>query len=846
MRSDNEIKTMKLNRFLAKGKVMPFFILAIDLVLFFLFNYTINTFSKLGRIVNDIENAGDYMGLENILPNLSEGSDGRATLYLFMLAILLVLDGIMAYQIRTSLGDKEMNHGQKGTARWTTPEEVTKQYKAIPLKDKFYDGQIGSIVQRQGKKLYIDDSKSNTLVYGTTRSGKGEMLVFPSIDVYSRTKRMEDRPSMIISDPKPELYKSCKATLEKRGYKVRFLNLDDPMHSMGYNPLQLVIDYYKTGYVERAQMAAKTFSFSIFAADNGTQEPIWKNTATDLFTALIIAITTDCLEADRVLNEARRQAWQEKRNEFADLSPEEQDLARKRYEGLEKTEEDPFLSDYVSFIPTEIPFTEVHKNEKKVSCFSCLNFFRELCDRKALDNAESQEAREKMAETALDEYFNNRPPLDFAKSLYQEIKTAGDRTKGSVYLNMQSAVSIFALDNIARLTAENDVDFEELGYGQQPVAIFIGIPSEDRSNHFLVTTFIAQVYQRLFQLSKTHDAKQQGKLDRPVKFVLDEFGNFPEIENFAGFATVCLGLGISFDIYAQAQNQITSKYKDDAKTIFENFANQIYIKSVGRETAEDFSELLGKKTVVEIQRSGSRSSLDKNFTETVSDKPLMYPDEFARLREGECVLYRGIKRTDRLGVAIDSFPIINEYADQISFTGRMETICSLIGNRLLKHEKIKHPSEDRDTTISEEWRIRKNRRLQEEGTALLYRWQYLKDTFPDPDTIRLEEVNTESRSHIDYTQMVYDPQEVLAGLSAGRKKLRHEYTIFENLTNYGVICAMLRQQDTAYEKHLAVSGKDTVSRITEAVCGSPFPADAKEQILIELDRRWTHDQRTIN
>lgn len=846
MRSDNEIKTMKLNRFLAKGKVMPFFILSIDLVLFFLFNYVINTLSKFGRIVNDIDNASDYMGIENILPRLSQHSGNMVTLYLFMLIVLLVLDGIMAYQIRTSLGDKEMNHGQKGTSRWTTPEEVAKQYKAIPLKEKLYPGRIGCIVQRQGRKLFIDDSDSNTLVYGTTRSGKGEMLVFPSIDVYSRAKRMEDRPSMVISDPKLELYKSSKRTLEKRGYKVRLLNLDDPMHSMGYNPLQLVIDYYKTGYVERAQMAAKTFSYSIFAADNSTQEPIWKNTATDLFTALIIAITTDCLEADRILNETRRQAWLEKRDEFGKLKPEEQDFARRKYEKLKDAEKDPFLSEYVSYIPPEVPFTETHVNERKVSCFSCLNFFRELCDRKALEKADTQEAREKIAETALDEYFNNRPPLDYARSLYQEIKTAGDRTKGSVYLNMQSAVSIFALDNIARLTAENDVDFEELGYGEQPVAIFIGIPSEDRSNHFLVTTFIAQVYQRLFQLSKTHEGKKQGRLDRCVKFILDEFGNFPEIENFAGFVTVCLGLGISFDIYVQALNQITSIYKDDAKTIFENFANQIYIKSVGRETAEEFSEQLGRKTVVEIQRSGSRISLDKNFTETVSDRPLMYPDELARLREGECVLYRGIKRTDRLGVAIDSYPIIDEYADRMSLHGRMKTVYRLAANRMLRHERIKHPSEDRATTISEEWRIRKNRCLQEEGTALLYRWQYLKDTFPDPDTIRLEDVNKESRIHIDYTQMVYDPQEVLARLSAGRKRLRHEYAIFENLPNYGEICAALRKQDAAYEKHLSISGKDTVSRITEAVCSSPYPDDARQQILQELDRRWGNEQRRVN
>ena len=64
------------------------------------------------------------------------------------------------------------------------------------------------------------------------------MYVFPSIDVYSRA---EKKASMVINDMKLELYKSSKKTLEKRGYKVYLLNFDDPMHSMGFNPLTVIV-----------------------------------------------------------------------------------------------------------------------------------------------------------------------------------------------------------------------------------------------------------------------------------------------------------------------------------------------------------------------------------------------------------------------------------------------------------------------------------------------------------------------------------------------------------------------------------------------------------------------------
>ena len=399
---------------------------------------------------------------------------------------------------------------------------------------------------------------------------------------------------------------------------------------------------------------------------------------------------------------------------------------------------------------------------------------------------------------------------------------------------MQSALSIFALDSIARLTAENDVDIEELGYGKRPVAIFIGLPSEDRSNHFLVTTFIAQVYQRLFQLTKSKAGKKQGELDRQVKFILDEFGNFPEIENFAGFVTVCLGLGISFDIYLQAMNQLASKYKVDEKTIKENFANQIYIKSVGEDTAKEFSEKLGNTTVIEVQRSGSRLGLNKNFTETATERPLMYHDELARLQEGECVIYRGIKRTDRLGPAVKSYPIINEYADTIGIYRTLKELLQLVKERIIGKQKYRHPVDDRDCTLKEEWKVRKNRILQKKGTALLYRYQYLTDKFPNPNEIHIEDINPESREHVNYTKMVVEPMDVLQK-AMQREDGKKSYQKLKELSNCSTICGLLSHYyDSMWRRTLEITEEDTLSRVTSVICSADMKPEIKSELIREL------------
>lgn len=140
---------------------------------------------------------------------------------------------------------------------------------------------------------------------------------------------MDEKASLILFDPKLELYKSWKKRLEERGYLVRLINIDNPVKSAGYNPLSVVIKHYKAGNYEKAQQQAKTYAFGIFNADIN-QEAIWKNTSTDLFTALIIARVSDCIELDEVLNYNRRITLKEKKKQWEKLTPKLREEAYRR------------------------------------------------------------------------------------------------------------------------------------------------------------------------------------------------------------------------------------------------------------------------------------------------------------------------------------------------------------------------------------------------------------------------------------------------------------------------------------------------------------------------------------
>lgn len=833
--TDNVNKTMVLNRFLGNPLIVLIYIAILDIALTLAFSFVLNVVSSIPLMLKDWEHLGKYINFAQCIPNITEG---RKVIYFFFFTVLLLVDIRQAYMLRVSFAEKDINKGNQGTRRWTTLKEVVNQYKEIELipstykivpagknieEDKelpeeggsyvdeiicdengevieekvktpnWYQGKGGIPVTRWRDKLYIDPQLTNNLFIGTTRSGKGEMFVFTLIDILSRAYKMVDRPSMIIFDPKLELYKSSKNTLEKRGYVTRLLNLDDPKKSAGYNPLAIVTEYYAEGKHDEAQQLAKSFAFSIFNSSKDMQEPIWKNTATDLFTALILAVVSDCIGMDEELNSKRREHLLLMKENFDSIDDKEE-ASDRFYQILEKLspEEDVILESSrlgLTYAPPEYEFAYIYPNRKNINCFSVINFFRELCDVNSENAGQDPKAGEKQAETALDDYFNSRPQLDYARGLYASIKTAGDRTKGSIYVNMQSALTIFSMDSIARMTAENDIDFASIGFGDKPVAIFLGLPTEDKSNHFLALNFVTQVFQYLFKLAKA----DKGKLKRNVRFILDEFGNMPILDNFGSMVTNCLGVGFSFDIFIQSYDQLRTNYEMEMDTIKDNFANQIYILAMGMETANEFSEQLGNKTIVDLQRTGTRFGKNKTFMESTKEKPLLFPQELQDLFEGEFALIRGSKRTDLAGAAIRSYPILAEYMKCPYFWWYFVALGTAIKSR-----REKGAMKDKDTeeplSFRKEYGYHLSQIKRKLGTAFLYRWQYATEDFPNPTDIRLSDICDESRASINYTKLVYDTNEVMrklglfdfaeeAEIGKKKKKLRDlnsAYYAFDN------------------------------------------------------------------
>ena len=770
-------RVMNLNRLLSEKTFLIVSCVAQDLLILLGAQYIFNLLFNIPDWLNNLDHPWNYIGLRNLFPrihNLIKIPGLTIAFYIFLFIAMAVLDAIYVYRTKISFGESTLNIDQRGEARWTTNEEIKAQYKCIPdcetpTKKNEFNGPGGTIVSRIGRNLYIDPSPTNNLIIGITRSGKGEMFVFPSIDVYSRAK---EKTSLVITDPKLELFKSSKETLIKRGYDVYLLNLDDPLHSMGFNPLEKIKEAYLRKDYSDAELLAQSFSFSVFNDPTNT-DTFWQDSAASLLTAMILAHVQDCIEMDEKINNIRLFDYNQKRNRFDNLSDERKEEVRANFAAyMEKhPDTDPIMDHGLECmsLPEDVEFIYTRENEQKINMYSIINTFTEL-SRQKLEGSQDL--------TKLDAYFANRPELDRAKLKYAAIEIAGDRTKGSIFSTMLVKLTVFTFENVAKMTAESTLQLENIGFGDKPVAVFLGIPDYDKSMHFLATVFIRQV---TFVLEKKATRTKAGKCDRKVKFICDEFGNIPAIEAMDSIITVCLSRNISFDLYIQANSQLRKLYGDDAETIMGNCGNQIFILTNDDETSETFSKNLGNRTIIDVNRSGSKLSRDKNYTESVIEKPLLNMNQLEELREGECVVKRVMLRKDLERNRIRPTPIFNS---------------------------------------------------EESGKRFLYRYEYLSYTFPDPDSKDLALVNKEDRSHIDHRKRVWNYQQSFDLIEERKATVDQEQPLkrVKNLKDLDEVRAKLRSMLSAEEMQM-VTDDLSQAKLMEIIQKSIMKETEKKQLL---------------
>ncbi|PNK22325.1 ATPase [Bacillus thuringiensis] len=593
----------------------------------------------------------------------------------YMLVFLVVIGTIArtVYKLKSSF--KNLNNHQKGSSRFTTVEELKKQYRAVPDREESFKGGGGVVISRLGDKVFIDDSPVNNLIIGTTRSGKGETYVFPTIDVYSRA---EHKPSLIFNDPKGELFSASKETLEERGYHIEVLNLLTPLDSMSYNLLQLVKDAYKDGDYSTAQALCKTLSHTLYYKP-GVKDPFWQDCAMSLCNAMILAITDKCIAEgteEKITMYAVANMLSELGSKEIIIDPEEppknaldlyfenlpsDSVAKMQYatSNFSKGQARGGIFTQTMNGLSIFTFDEIAKMTAKNSVDLKRVGFGKTIKGKVTARKRIEIVFPDGSKESIKSDITGRFALDF-KKVIKVGDTIQFNEKGNK--KKKTSISIMKIDEKTgdtefKVVEENeDIQVITVDYFDKPVAIFMITPDFDSSNHVIASIFVRQLY---FILAKGASLARGGKCHREVVFCLDEFGNMPSIEGMANIITVCLGRNVRFNLVIQAYAQLKNKYGEDADTIDGNCGNTIYILTNDQETAEKVSKKLGNQTINLPSRSGKGLSTDKNKTEGLDQRPLLTANELMNFKEGESAVIRVIKRQDNNRKRIRPRPIYN-------------------------------------------------------------------------------------------------------------------------------------------------------------------------------------------
>ncbi len=485
-----------------------------------------------------------------------------------------------------------------------------------------------------GKLMQTWSEQENHVgIIAATRQGKTTSGVIPMVICNAKKKV---KCNMVISDPKAEVYQHTAATLRAEGYRVIMINLRDYRHSEMWNPLTPIFRKFKkaVSVADEVQIVVendkKCYRFMNVTYKNAAE----LNKAVELEKAAAL----DDVYNDIDLFCTMFITIEDKRDPMWERG------ARCIFKGfIHAMLEDSLLE--------ENPITEDTFSLNTI--FTIFGSFSE--ENRSFDRG----------------YFSNRPKTSRAYAAVKDyLFISAERTRDSYTTTFAQKVSEYMNIAIRRITSCNSFEVSELGQG--PTALFLCYRDELKSHFQLISLFVQDAYKALIDLAGEN---ANNKLSTPFYFMLDEFGNFPELYNFENIISACAGRNIWFVLVLQSYAQLNAVYGyDTSKIILDNLNVKIFFGSNNWTTISEFSEGCGLRTRLspESALNGDSEEIEHYKIETI---PLVPRSMLCKLKPGECIVTEAntgvmFSRLERyyLCPEFNSLPLSNEkeYASAIN------------------------------------------------------------------------------------------------------------------------------------------------------------------------------------
>lgn len=222
-----------------------------------------------------------------IMNNLSVLRDFIAAFFILTVSLILLFFIIKNMEdLHGQTGVKYLKEdGTQGTANWMDVKEAKNVIGIGTEKGLFFGSIKGKMVTLPPDTFF----NKNIAVFGASGSMKSRSFVRPNIMQIS-----EMGESMIITDPKAEIFESMSEFLRDNGYTVKVLNLVNMINSDRWNPLDVITD----------DISAQSFAEIVMAntkVSGAKTDEFWDKTEMNLLKALVLYVVKENPAGERNL-----------------------------------------------------------------------------------------------------------------------------------------------------------------------------------------------------------------------------------------------------------------------------------------------------------------------------------------------------------------------------------------------------------------------------------------------------------------------------------------------------------------------------------------------------------------
>ena len=252
--------------------------------------------SILVNNIHSFANYGTFAGL-NPFTAIFENFAAVLVFYAFAMIFLFVTVKNYFFEQEKGFGISTEPKDEKGFSRWCTDKEMKKTLSELNVTEDEYE-HAGFPLVSDGEKLWVDDDNSHNLVIGSTGTGKTQCIIHPLVKILAKKGE-----SMIVTDPKGEIYRESAGLLKQKGYQILVLNFRDPQRGNTWNPLHLPYKLYKQGNTDKAMDLLDDLAANIlYEESSANKDPFWEKTSADYFSGLALGLFEDAKEEEININ----------------------------------------------------------------------------------------------------------------------------------------------------------------------------------------------------------------------------------------------------------------------------------------------------------------------------------------------------------------------------------------------------------------------------------------------------------------------------------------------------------------------------------------------------------------